>query len=80
MRSGMTCRRFAAALCTNRQVTEFLGSQPALLSFGAERHQLGFIRGQSGTLDQIDAVGNGWKHGVQALGDRLRLARQIDNQ
>ena len=35
---------------------------------------------QAGRADEVEAIGNGWKYGLQTDLDRGRFARQVDDQ
>lgn len=47
---------------------------------GPEGLDHGFIAFQVRSLQQIDTVGYGWEHRIQALSDGLGLAGQVDDQ
>ena len=57
-----------------------IGMNTGLLHFGPEGHNVIWIGRHIGTVDQINAVGNRWHHGVKALVDGLWPAGQVNDK
>src|SRR5436309_2418625 len=77
---SLDVRTFFVGAPSTARVRSATAAYMASGRLGSEGLHLGLVRFEVGTFDQVDAVRDRRHDRIEALADRLRLPRQVDDQ